>query len=68
MVALDAAQAQPKLVAELIRHGLAEQFRLASELLHDETHNETMRLMRAPDALEQSYNDLAASGGIVDAP
>lgn len=62
-VALDAAQCQPTVVAELIRCGLAEQFRLASELMHTETHAETMRLME-----EQSMNDLVASGGIGDSP
>lgn len=48
-VALDAAQCQPTMVAELLRCGLAEQFRLASELMHEETHALTMRIMQMHD-------------------
>lgn len=48
-VALDAALAQPAMVSELSRHGLLEQFRIASKLINEETHEETMRIMQALD-------------------
>lgn len=54
MTALDAAQAQPVLVKELVRHGLAEQFRIASEELHREAHKETMCLVEVSAILAET--------------